>query len=178
MKHSNALKQTLDRVKTAGYEQVDMPNITLESLQGAITSGKSLKAIYWGLTVRTKEKAKAWLPAIAQLLQIVIDGVAAYPDARPPEVEPVQAIDPQLYTFMVVNNLPLPEDELEERNADLADVHAQTMSRKAYMQKWLQLTDTEADEELKQIALERQILEDTYAGIPPTDYSDVQGIAQ
>lgn len=173
MRHSEALKQTLDRVKTAGYEQVDMPNITLDSLQGAITSGKSLKALYWGLTVRTKEKAKAWIPAITQLLQIIIDGVIAYPDARPPEVEPLQELDKQLYTITVENSLPLPEDELEERNADLADVHAQTMSRKAYMQKWLQLTDVEADEEIKQIALEREILESTYQGIPPTDYSDI-----
>jgi len=171
MRHSDALKQTLDRVKTAGYEQVDMPNLTLEALQGAITSGKSLKALYWGLTVRTKEKAKAWLPAITQLLQIIVDGVIAYPDAKPQEVEPLQQIDQQLYTYTAINNLPLPEDELEERNADLADVHAQTMSRKVYMQKWLQLTDTEADEELKQIALERQILEDTYQGMPPVDYS-------
>ena len=176
MRHSASLKQTLDRVKTAGYEQVDMPNITLDSLQGAITSGKSLKALYWGLTVRTKEKAKAWLPAITELLQIIVDGVIAYPDARPQEVEPIQAIDQQLYVYTVINNLPLPEDELEARNADLADVHAQTMSRKAYMQKWLQLTDTEADEELKQIALERQILEDVYQGLPPTDYSDMQGV--
>jgi hypothetical protein len=176
MRHSESLRQTLDRVKTAGYEQVDMPNITLESLQGAITSGKSLKALYWGLTVRTKEKAKCWLPALADLVHIIIDGVVAYPDARPQEIEQIQAMDRQFYSVTVANNLPLPEDELEERNADLADVHAQTMSRKAYMQKWLQLTDIEADEELKQIALERQILEDTYAGIPPVDYSDVQGM--
>jgi hypothetical protein len=175
MRHSEALRQTLDRVKTAGYEQVDMPNLTLDSLQGAITSGKSLKALYWGLTVRTKEKAKGWLPALTQLLQIIIDGVVAYPDARPAEVEPLQQIDPSLYTLTAVNNLPLPEDEIEQRNADLADVHGQTMSRKAYMQKWLSMTDTEADEELKQIALERQLLEDTYSAMPPVDYSDVQG---
>ena len=36
------------------------------------------------------------------------------------------------------------------------------MSRKAYMKKWRNLDDDEADEELRQIALERQILEDSF----------------
>ena len=43
---------------------------------------------------------------------------------------------------------------------DLAEVAAQTMSKKSYMKKWRGLTDDEAQEELEQIALERQIIDD------------------
>ena len=48
---------------------------------------------------------------------------------------------------------------------DLAEVESKTMSRKAYMKKWRGLTDDEVQEELEQIALERQIIEDSAFGI-------------
>lgn len=54
MSYSASLDTTLKRVKKSAYEQVDMPDI--EELQATITSGKALKAIYWGLIVRCKEK--------------------------------------------------------------------------------------------------------------------------
>jgi hypothetical protein len=36
------------------------------------------------------------------------------------------------------------------------------MSKKSYMMKWRGLTADEADEELKQLAIERQTLEESY----------------
>ena len=59
-------------------------------------------------------------------------------------------------------NTPLPEDEIEEKQTDLAEVTAQVMSRKSYMKKWRNLTDDEVKEELEQIALERQMIEDSF----------------
>ena len=59
------------------------------------------------------------------------------------------------------------EDEAEEKTIDLAEVTAQTMSRKRYMKKWHRLTDDEAEEELKQIALERELLEDSFVEEAP-----------
>ena len=47
---------TLKRVKKSAYNQVDMPDI--EEVQATITSGKALKAIYWPLIVRCKEKIR------------------------------------------------------------------------------------------------------------------------
>ena len=44
---------------------------------------------------------------------------------------------------------------------DLSEVESKTMSRKAYMKKWRGLTDDEVQEELEQIALERQMIEDS-----------------
>lgn len=158
MNYSEALKTSLDRIKTVGYEQVDMPNITLETMVGAITSGKALKAIYWPLIVRCKEKMKMWGPKLRQLAEIVFEGALAYPNTITKYVD--TPLVPVAHEIHVERNTPLPEDELEERNMDLAEVAAQTMSKKSYMKKWRGLTDDEAQEELEQIALERQIIDD------------------
>lgn len=158
MNYSEALKTTLDRIKTTGYEQVDMPNITLESMQGAITSGKALKAIYWPLIVRCKEKMKMWGPGLSSMVNIIIQGALVYPDCV--KMYTNDTIQPVDYEVSVTQNTPLPEDEMEEKNMDLAEVTANTMSKKAYMKKWRGLTDDEVQEELEQIALERQMVED------------------
>ena len=176
MNYNDALKTTLDRIKTTGYEQIDMPNITLESLQGAITSGKSLKAIYWPLIVRCKEKMKMWGPQLRQMVDIIIQGSMVYPDCiKQYTNDTVMPVD---YEIKVVQNTPLPEDEIEEKNMDLAEVESKTMSRKAYMKKWRGLTDEEVNEELNQIAMERQIIEDSSFGAPADDglpYGEEEG---
>jgi len=159
MQYSNALKTTLDRIKTTAYEAVDVPNITLESLQGAITSGKALKAIYWPLIVRCKEKMKMWGPKLKQMFEMIIEGAKIYPDCIAEYIsEPLVPVE---YEVKVEQNLPLPEDEAEEKGLDMAEVSENLMSKKSYMKKWRGLTDAEADEELKQMVLERQILEDS-----------------
>lgn len=161
MKYSEALKTTLERIKTSGYEQVDMPSINPETMTGVITSGKALKAIYWPLIVRCKEKMKTWRPALRKLVDILIEGAMAYPNCIVQYTDDV--VTPVAYEVKVEQNTPLPEDEVEEKNMDLSEVESKTMSRKAYMKKWRQLTDDEVDEELQQIALEREIIEDSYA---------------
>lgn len=165
MNFSEPLKTSLDRIKTSAYEKIDMPNITLESMQGAITSGKSLKAIYWPLIVRCKEKMKMWGPQLRQLTHIIIQGALVYPNCVTAYTN--DPIKPVAYEIKVEQNTPLPEDELEEKNMDLAEVEQKTMSRMTYMKKWRGLTDDEAKEELIQIAKERQIIED--AAFNPAD---------
>lgn len=167
MNYSDALKTSLDRIKTIGYEQIDMPNITLESMQGTITSGKSLKAVYWPLIVRCKEKMKMWGPQLRQLVDIIIQGAMVYPNCVRRYTD--DTITHVAYKISVVQNTPLPEDEIEEKTMDLAEVESKTMSRKAYMKKWRGLTDDEVQEELEQIALERQMIEDS--SFAPTDES-------
>lgn len=162
MSYSEPLKTTLDRIKTAGYEAVDMPNITLESMVGAITSGKALKAVYWPLIVRCKEKMKMWGPQLRKLAEVIIEGAKKYPDTAANYIsDPIEMV---AYEVTIEANLPLPEDEVEERTMDLAEVEAQTMSKKAYMKKWRGMTDDEVEDELHQMALERQILEDAAFG--------------
>ena len=131
-------------------------------MTGAITSGKSLKAIYWPLIVRCKEKMKTWGPRLRDMTNIIIEGSRAYPNCIVKYTNEV--IKPVDYEVKVEQNTPLPEDEIEEKNMDIAEVESKTMSRKAYMKKWRGLTDDEVKEELEQIALEREILEDISIG--------------
>lgn len=160
MAYSNSLKTTLDRVKNAGYEQVDVPNINLETMSGVVTSGKALKAIYWPLIVRCKEKMKMWRPNLRSMIDIIIEGAMAYPNCITKYVE--DTLVPVDYEISIEHNVPLQEDETEEKNMDLAEVTSNTMSRKSYMKKWRGLTDEEVQEELEQIALERQMTEDSF----------------
>lgn len=181
MNYSEALKISLERIKTTGYEQIDMPNITLESMQGAITSGKSLKAIYWPLIVRCKEKMKMWGPQLRALVNIIIQGAMVYPNCIVDYIN--DAVSPVDYEINIEQNTPLPEDEIEEKNMDLAEVESKVMSRKSYMKKWRSLTDDEVQEELDQIALERQLIEDSsfastgdnppYPGVSNSDENNI-----
>ncbi|HAU85531.1 MAG TPA: hypothetical protein DCW90_08530, partial [Lachnospiraceae bacterium] len=157
MNYSASLDVTLKRVKKSAYEQVDMPDI--EEVQATITSGKALKAIYWPLLVRCKEKMKTWGPQLRNMVNIILQGAMVYPGCIARYTNStVSAVD---YEIKIEQNTPLPEDEIEEKNMDLSEVESKTMSRKAYMKKWRGLTDDEAQEELEQIALERQMLEES-----------------
>ena len=157
MNYSASLDTTLKRVKKSAYNQVDMPDI--EEVQATITSGKALKAIYWPLIVRCKEKMKMWGPQLRNMVDIIIQGAMVYPNCVEKYTNDV--ISPVAYEVSIVGNLPIPEDEIEEKNMDLSEVESKTMSRKAYMKKWRGLTDDEVQEELEQIALERQMLEES-----------------
>jgi hypothetical protein len=163
MSYSQALSTTLQRIKASMHEEVDIPDISLESMAGVITSGKALKAIYWPLIVRCKEKMKVWGPAIEYIIKIIIEGAMLYPDTIKKYTEEV--FFPSDYEINIEVNYPLPEDEIEEKEIDLAEVSAQTLSKKSYMKKWRLLTDSEADEELEQIALELSMLEMGTSGL-------------
>ncbi len=165
MSYSAALKTTLDRIKTVGYEQVDVPNITLESMTGAVTSGKALKAVYWPLITRCKEKMKTWGPQLQAVVRQIVDCAIAFPECIERYVSgPVYGVS---YEVHVDQKLPLPEDEQEQKTMDLSEVQANTMSKRSYMKKWHDYTDAEVLEELQQMALERQILEDAAFGGSP-----------
>ncbi len=174
MNYSSSLDTTLKRIKKSAYDQVDMPDI--ESVQATITSGKALKAIYWPLIVRCKEKMKMWGPQLRALVNIIIQGAMVYPNCIVNYVnEPLSPVD---YEVNVEQNTPLPEDEIEEKNMDLSEVESKVMSRKSYMKKWRGLTDDEVQEELEQIALERQLIEDSSfaatGDVPPYSTPDVK----
>lgn len=158
MSYSDSLSTTLDRIKMAGYDQVDVPNINIETMVGSITSGKALKAIYWPLIVRCGEKMKMWGPHLKDLIDIIIKGAMEYPNCITKYVS--QPLVPTDYEITIEQNIPIQEDEAEEKQIDLAEVNAKTMSRKTYMKKWFDMSDVEVQAELEQIALERQILED------------------
>lgn len=175
MTYSPALAITLDRIKNAMYEAVAVPNVSPEALKGVVTSGKTLKAIYWDLIVRCNEKMLAWRPALEFLVECIIEGARLYPEVAPKYID--VPLPDRVYTARVDNQYSLPEDEQEEKTTDIAEVAAQTMSKKSYMKKWRGLTDDEADEEIRQIALERQLLEDSFS-MPPTNGEGAESSSQ
>lgn len=161
MNYSGALSTTLDRIKNSMYEQMSMPNVSPEALKGVVSSGKTLEAIYWDLIVRCDEKMLVWAPALEGMVRTIIDGAKLYPEffTRYTGGEPIPDVE---YTVSVENQYSLPKNEQEEKATDLQEVQAQTMSRRAYMKKWRRLTDDQAEEELQQIAKEREMLEDSF----------------
>lgn len=172
MNYTNAVSSTLARIKSSMYDSIDMPDVSPEALKGVVSSGKTLKAIYWGLIVRCDEKMLAWRPAIESIMRFIIEGAKLYPGSAKSYV--AEAIPNVPYGVRVDNQYPLPEDEAEEKTTDLAEVQSQTMSKKAYMKKWRNLTDEEADAELEQIAKERELLEDVFSsnwgmGLSPSE---------
>lgn len=170
MAYSSALKATLDRVENAMYAEVDVPNINSEQLQGVITSGKTLRALYWGLTVRCDEKMLAWGAALRFLAATIIEGGRLYPKSIS-KYTTVTALPEIQCTILVENNYPLPEDVTEEKNMDLAEIDAQVMSRKAYLKKWRKLNDAEAEAELMQMKKEQDLFENSV--LPAVDQEAV-----
>jgi hypothetical protein len=166
MNYSTALEKTLGRIKSSMYEMLDIPETNSEALKGIIQSGKTLKALYWGLMTRCEEKMLVWKPALEWLGRTIIEGAKAFPACREGYDEKGNLADK--YEIVVENNYPLLEDEMEEKQQDVLEVNAQLMSRKSYMKKWRELTDEEADEELKQIQFEKQLFEDSQV-TPPAD---------
>lgn len=157
MAYSPALDTTLNRIRANMYAQLDVPDTTSEALTGVVASGKTMKAIYWGLMVRCDEKLLDWIPALQGMVTCIIEGSRLYPEARAiyTDEEPVEG-----YIVTIENSYPILEDESEEKGTDMAEVQTQVMSRKAYMKKWRGLSDEDVEDELKQIAFEQSLMKD------------------
>lgn len=169
MSYTNALKTTLDRIENEMYSEKDVPNINSEKLQGLITSGKTIGALYWGLTVRCDEKWLEWGEALHFMAEAIIEGGRLYPKCI--RKYTLASVLPEIRCkIFVENNYPLPEDVEEEKSMDLAEIGAQAMSRKAYLKKWRKLSDKEAEEELLQIKREQDLFENSV--LPEANVTD------
>lgn len=173
LNYTNALNSTLSRLRSSLYEAVDVPDVSPEALKGVVSSGKTLRAIYWPLIVRCDEKMLSWRPALKAMVDILIQGAKLYPSSASRYLN--SPIPETEYEVTIENQYPLPDDEAEEKTVDLAEVNAQAMSRLAYMKKWRGLTEAEAEEELRQIAKERELLEDSFSAITPPTGQGGQG---
>lgn len=161
MQHTESLKATLDRINTSMYGELDIPNISEETLVGSITSGKALKALYWSLIVRCDEKMKTWIPAIMFIVRTAIDLALLNVDIVKARygIEDLKEVE---YEVNVQENYALLDDETEEKTTDLSEIAANARSRKSYIKKWRKdecLTDAQIDEELLQIALENNMMD-------------------
>ena len=155
MAYSPALDTTLNRIRANMYSQLDVPDTTSEALTGIISSGKTMKAIYWGLMVRCDEKLLDWVPALEDMTYCIIEGCKIFPDARKVYIDQELVDD---YIVEIDNTYPILEDESEEKSTDMMEVQTQVRSRKSYMKKWMNLSDEDVDDELNQIALEQSLL--------------------
>ncbi len=162
MTHSDPLSTTLDRIKNDMHEQLSVPDVSPSAMKGIVSSGKTLKAIYWDLIVRCDEKMQTWRPALEFIARCIIEGAKLYPNiAKMYTRVPVPDVE---YSITVDNQYPLPEDETEEKQIDLQEVAARSRSVKSYLKKWQNLSDDEIDAEIKQIAYEQRLFEDSYTG--------------
>lgn len=153
--YDTRMENTLNRIKSDMHEVLNIPMINNSDLQGMMTSGKSMKALYWQLITRCEEKMMSWKPALEWMIKAILEMNEVYNITTLPKLEN--------FDVVVENQYPLQENEDEEMVLDLQKVNAQTMSRKTFIKKWTNVTDDIAEEELKQIQLEKQMLEDSYS---------------
>ena len=153
--YDTRMENTLNRIKSDMHEVLNIPMINNSDLQGMMTSGKSMKALYWQLITRCEEKMMSWRPALEWMIRAILEINEVYSITTLPKLEN--------FDVVVENQYPLQENEDEEMVLDLQKVNAQTMSRKSFIKKWTNVADDIAEEELKQIQLEKQMLEDSYS---------------
>lgn len=154
MNHTEAVKETLNRMKTTMYGMLDVPNISEETLVGSITSGKALRALYWSLEVRCDEKLMTWIPALETIVNHIIS-IALSNTEIVKSVYGITDLNQIEYDVLIENNYALMDDEQEEKDTDMAEINSNAMSRKSYIKKWRpEMTDKQIDEELMQIAVE------------------------
>lgn len=163
MNYSGPLKTTLDRVENQMYNSVDVPNITSDQLAGVITSGKTIQALYWGLTVRCDEKMLAWGKSLKFIAKAIIDAAHLYPRYIKRYSEGVESLPDIPIKIVVENNYPIPEDANEEKTIDMNEVKEKVRSKKSYIKKWQKLNDKDADKELEQIKIEQDMFENALA---------------
>lgn len=164
MEYSDSLGNTLDRIRATSFETLDIPDVSSKALQGVVSSGKTLKAIYWSLMVRCDEKFIAWETALEHIAKTIIDGSVFYPECAEYYInDKIPVVD---FDVLAENNYPIQDDQTEEKEMDLQEVHNKVRSKKSYMKKYLGLTDKEVEEELRQMAYERQIEEESSSFMP------------
>lgn len=148
--YNDRIQNKISELKTDMHEVLNIPLINNQDLKGMMTSGKSMKALYWQLITRCEEKMQDWRPALEWMVRAILEMTEVY------NIASIPTLDDMVIT--VENQYPLQEDEDNEKVLDMQQVNAQVMSRKTYIEKW---DIAPSDEELKQIQLEKSMLEDT-----------------
>lgn len=145
------MTQSLDRIQNDMHELLSVPRITPELLTGLGTSGKAMRALYWSLNCRCEERwASGWDAAITWMVESMFK-LARLNGVKLPEL---------VYTLNIEHLYPIMDDEEEERDRDLNEVHAQARSRRSYIEKWQ--PDAEPEGELNQILKEKRMLGDEF----------------
>ncbi len=145
---------TVNRIKNDMYDLVDVPNVSLEQLKGLMQSGKSMKALYWGLMAACEEDWTEWGPSLEQMVDYIFRMVDTY------NLYGARQIARYETTLEIEHYYPIQEDENEQKQVDMDEVRTEVRSRKSYMKKWGEYEDL--DGELEQIQREKAMLQDSY----------------
>lgn len=152
--YKDKFEDTINRVKNDMYDLIDVPNVSLEQLKGLMQSGKSMKALYWGLMAACDEDWTEWGPALEQMADYIFRMVDTYNLYNARQVVKYET------TLEIERYYPIQEDENEQKQVDMDEVRTEVRSRKSYMDKWGSYEDI--DSELEQIQLEKQMMQDNY----------------
>lgn len=151
--YDTRIENVLNRMKSEMHELLSIPEIDSSSLQGSLTSAKAMRALYWSLMNRSEEKWTQWGAMLKWMARAILEIS---------EVYNLYHLGAE-YTIEVQNNYPIPDDTLDEIQADLQQVNSDAMSRVSFFKKWRNNNDEEAIAELKQIAYEKKLLEEMYS---------------
>lgn len=152
--YKDKFEDTINRIKNDMHETIGVPNIGLEQLKGLMQSGKSMKALYWELKAVCDEAWTEWEAALEEMADKIFKMVEVY---NLYDAAKTAAYETGLE---IMHSYPISDDELEQKQIDMAEVTAEVRSRESYMNKWGNYEDIKA--ELEQIQLEKRLLEDSY----------------
>lgn len=152
--YKDKFEDTINRLKNDMYDTMDVPNVSLEQLKGLMQSGKSMKALYWGLMAVCDEDWTEWGPALTQMVEYIFRMVDVY------NLYGARATAKYETTLNIEHYYPIQEDEDEQKRVGMEEVVAEVRSRKSYMKQFGEYEDTDA--ELEQIQKEKAMLQDTY----------------
>ena len=149
--YDQRFENAINRIKNDMHDLLSVPNVSLEQLKGLMQSGKSMKALYWGLLSRCEEKWATWEPALRWMIEAIIKMAKVYRIKDIPEVE---------YKLVIEHLYPILEDEDNERMLDMQEVNTQVRSRRNYIDKWNVNEDSEA--EMQKVVEEQGMLQEQF----------------
>ncbi len=152
--YKDKFEDTVDRIKNDMYDTLEVPNVSLEQLKGLMQSGKSMKALYWGLISACEEDATEWEPALKQMVEYIFEMIDVY------NLYGFRNIARYETTTNIERTYPINEDTDAQKEIDMQEIITDVRSRKAYMKKWGEYEDLDA--ELEQIQTEKSLLQDSY----------------
>lgn len=164
--YKDKFEDTVNRIKNDMFDTLDVPNVSLEQLRGLMQSGKSMKALYWGLISACEEDWAEWGPALSQMVDYIFKMIDKY------NLYNARKIAKYETTLNLEHSYPIQEDENEQKKIDMEEVISDLRSHKSYMSKWGKYEDVES--ELEQIQLEKQLLDDVYTQDITNNLEDVQ----
>lgn len=146
--YKDKFEDTINRIKNDMYDIMDVPNVSLEQLRGLMQSGKSMKALYWGLISACEEDWTEWGPALGQMVDYIFRMVDIY------NLYGARKIAKYETTLKIERYYPIQEDEDTQKRIDMEEVLAEVRSRKEYINKWSTVEDVES--EIETILEEKQ----------------------